>query len=127
MFDDFINDELARILLFIIVIISGLLIISGLNNTHVWGGDFSVYIMQARSIIEMVPHEFIESNRFTVEESSSPVGPVVYPWGWDSWSPCARLSTSIPMRPKNRFARDSMAIFVDAARMQMFFKPSSHL
>jgi hypothetical protein len=54
-----------------------------LNNGHDWGGDFSQYIMQARSITEGKLLEFIEANRFTMLQSSyPPVAPVAYPWGF---------------------------------------------
>jgi hypothetical protein len=53
-----------------------------LSRGHDWGGDFSAYIMQARSIVENNPIQFIEENRFTIERSSSPMGPVAYPWGF---------------------------------------------
>ena len=47
-----------------------------------WGGDFSAYIMQARSIFQFSTGEFLENNRVTVEQSSTWVGPVAYPWGF---------------------------------------------
>ncbi len=53
-----------------------------LHFGHNWGGDFSAYIMQAQSIVEFNAGEFIDKNRVTVEESSSRMGPVAYPWGF---------------------------------------------
>jgi hypothetical protein len=52
-----------------------------LTTGHDWGDDFSSYIMQAKSVAEGDPRRFIEENRFTIEESSYPLGPVAYPWG----------------------------------------------
>lgn len=52
-----------------------------LGKWHNWGGDFSAYIMQAKAILSGEPSLFIDANRFTVEKSSYPVGPVAYPWG----------------------------------------------
>ena len=46
------------------------------------GGDFSAYIMQARSIGQFSTGEFIKNNRATVEQSSTRIGPVAYPWGF---------------------------------------------
>lgn len=53
-----------------------------LTKGHNWGDDFSAYIMQAKSIVEGKPLDFIKTNRFTVEQSSRPMGPIVYPWGY---------------------------------------------
>lgn len=47
-----------------------------------WGGDSAGYIMQARSLVEMAPSSFVEANRFTIEQSCNPPGPVAYPWGF---------------------------------------------
>ena len=46
------------------------------------GGDFSAYIMQARSISQFSTSEFIENNRVAIEQSSTRIGPVAYPWGF---------------------------------------------
>ncbi len=66
----------------LIVTISAVLIFGGLTTGHDWGGDFSAYIMQSKSIVEEQTSEFIEENRFTINESSSSMGPVAYPWGF---------------------------------------------
>ena len=66
----------------LIIGITALLLWSGLTNGHNWGDDFSAYIMQAKSIVQDRPREFIEANRFTIEQSSRPLGPVAYPWGF---------------------------------------------
>jgi len=60
----------------------GFLVWGGLTRGHEWGNDFAAYILQARSVVEGRPQQFIESSRFTNEQSSSPVGPVAYPWGF---------------------------------------------
>jgi hypothetical protein len=68
---------------FIVIIgISGLLLIGSLTKGHDWGGDFAGYIMQAASLANGSPGEFIEANRFAVEQSSITIGPVAYPWGY---------------------------------------------
>ena len=53
-----------------------------LNYGHSWGGDFSAYIMQAKSINQFSSNEFIKKNRITIEQSSTRIGPVAYPWGF---------------------------------------------
>ena len=53
-----------------------------LNYGHNWGGDFSAYIMQAKSINQFSTKEFINKNRITIEQSSTRIGPVAYPWGF---------------------------------------------
>lgn len=62
--------------------VTGLLLYFTLTNGHDWGDDFSSYIMQAKSIVDGTPSGFIEKNRFTIEQSSYPIGPVCYPWGF---------------------------------------------
>ena len=65
------------------IVLSTLIIcLCTLNYAHNWGGDFSVYIMQARSISQFSTGEFIENNRVTIEQSSTRIGPVAYPWGF---------------------------------------------
>ncbi len=66
---------------------AGLLLISlclGLGQLtagHNWGGDFAQYIMQAESVVKGTVADFIEANRWTMEQSYRPIGPVAYPWG----------------------------------------------
>lgn len=70
-------------LTFMVILIINFALFYGLfSSGHDWGGDFSAYIMQARSIVEYNPLQFIEENRFTIEQSSIPMGPIAYPWGF---------------------------------------------
>lgn len=69
-------------LLIIILIISLVLGSSILDRGHDWGDDFASYIMQAKSIWTGTTQEFVEHNKFTIEESSFIIGPVAYPWGY---------------------------------------------
>ena len=69
-------------LLTIIIIISLVFGLAILNRGHDWGDDFASYIMQAKSIWTGTTQEFVEHNRFTIEESSIQIGPVAYPWGY---------------------------------------------
>jgi len=71
------------LLIFILLLgIAGLLMYAGLTNGHGWGDDFAGYIAQAKSITEASPRSFVDDNRFTIEQSSYPIGPVAYPWGF---------------------------------------------
>jgi 4-amino-4-deoxy-L-arabinose transferase-like glycosyltransferase len=69
-------------LLIVIIVLSLVLGLAVLNRGHDWGDDFASYIMQAKSIWTGTMPEFIEHNRFTIEESSITLGPVAYPWGY---------------------------------------------
>ncbi len=75
------NNIFTMILVFLMVAASGALTISILTHGHDWGGDFAQYIMQADSIVNRSIGEFMQANRFAMEESSYAVGPVAYPWG----------------------------------------------
>lgn len=76
------KETQTRAIFILIVGVSGLALCCTLTNGHNWGGDFSAYIMQAESITEAAPRAFIDANRITVEQSSRPVGPLAYPWGY---------------------------------------------
>lgn len=71
----------TRTMFVLLVGISVILISMSLHKGHFWGGDFASYIMQAQSILEGTQREFIEANRFTIENSSFEMGPDAYPWG----------------------------------------------
>lgn len=49
---------------------------------HDWGDDFSLYVHQAKSIVEGNPGEVIADTRFSVIQSGWPFSPNGYPWGW---------------------------------------------
>jgi hypothetical protein len=65
----------------IIIICSGLMGAALLSSGHDWGDDFASYIMQAESIVRGRPSQFMESNAFTIHQSTINLGPVAYPWG----------------------------------------------
>ncbi len=69
-------------ILFVIVFVSLALGSATLTRGHDWGDDFASYIMQAKSIWTGTTQEFVEHNRFTINESSIQIGPVAYPWGY---------------------------------------------
>lgn len=65
-----------------IVLVSGTLGVFSLTRGHVWWDDFAGYLLQARSILSWQMDQFIIHNRFTIENSSYPPGPIAYPWGF---------------------------------------------
>jgi hypothetical protein len=69
-------------LLVSIIGIAVLLLCLTITTGHNYGGDFSSYIMQAKSITEQDVRGFIDANRYTILKSSYPIGPVAYPWGF---------------------------------------------
>jgi hypothetical protein len=71
-----------RNLLVLILLVSTLLSITRLTRGHVWWDDFASYIMQAQSLLHGSPADFVAHNRFTIENSSYPPGPIAYPWGF---------------------------------------------
>ena len=76
-------DNIKSNLPFIILIsVACVLIFCITTNGHDWGGDFSAYIMQARSLTEGTPLKFIEENRYAMRQSTRPIGPEAYPWGF---------------------------------------------
>ena len=68
--------------LIVIVLLSALLSFSLLTRGHVWWDDFASYIMQAQSLLRGSTADFVKHNSFTIQESSYPVGPIAYPWGF---------------------------------------------
>lgn len=68
--------------LFVIVLLSALLGFSLLSRGHVWWDDFASYIMQAQSLLHGDTSEFVQRNAFTIQQSSYPIGPIAYPWGY---------------------------------------------
>ncbi len=65
-----------------IIVLSGFLLITTITHGHNWGGDFSAYIMQCKSILEGNIQSYLTSNQYTIEQSSAPMGPIAYPWGF---------------------------------------------
>jgi len=76
------SERVTHLMCGLLIFMSGFACISMLTNDHYWGGDFSAYIMQAQSICDASPGEYLERNRVTIEESSVPLGPAAYPWGF---------------------------------------------
>ncbi|MEW6333844.1 MAG: hypothetical protein AB1558_06215 [Thermodesulfobacteriota bacterium] len=74
--------QLSIIILVTVLVLTSLLAGHGLTNGHGWGDDFAAYILQTESIVRGAPSEFITDNRFIIEKSMYPIGPVIYPWGF---------------------------------------------
>src|SRR5512139_2569802 len=74
--------NIERNLLLLVLLASAILSFSILTRGHLWWDDFASYVMQAQSLLDGSPRAFIEHNRFTIQNSSYPPGPVAYPWGF---------------------------------------------
>jgi hypothetical protein len=74
--------QVSIMVLVILLVFTTLLAWYGLTKGHQWGDDFAAYIMQAESVVRGTPSEFVAVNRFTIEKSMYPIGPVAYPWGF---------------------------------------------
>ncbi|MCF6277391.1 MAG: glycosyltransferase family 39 protein, partial [Anaerolineales bacterium] len=66
-------------ILFLSAVLGGAQLTSGHNWAY---SDFSSYIMQAQSIVNGTPADYIAHNSITVYQSDVEVGPVAYPWGY---------------------------------------------
>lgn len=77
------KNTVASFFFLILLCASSVISFSSLTDGHHWGGDFSQYIMQARSILAGNPSGFVKENRIMLQESSPPpFCPVAYPWGF---------------------------------------------
>ncbi len=67
----------------LIVLSCTVLCILNSEKGHNWGGDFSLYIHQAKSINEGTSHQLAMANKYIVENSSvHTFSPTLYPWGF---------------------------------------------
>lgn len=62
--------------------VCALLLFGTLSRGHEWGDDWAGYTLQAKAIREGKLAEEVATNRYTVENSSHPLGPAAYPWGF---------------------------------------------
>ena len=76
------NKVVGAIFLSVLLGFSCLLAWYSLTEGYIWGGDFSQYIMQAQSVWQGEISNFLQMNRFAIEESTYQVGPIAYPWGF---------------------------------------------
>lgn len=66
----------------LIFLVSAALIFFSLENGHSWGSDFSLYIRQAKSLLEGSIHECMTSNAWSMANSDYKISPDLYPWGF---------------------------------------------
>lgn len=71
-----------KLILVLILIISQIMALMWIHNGHSWGGDFSMYIAQAKSIIEGSLGELYELNKYSMVNSQYIIGPYLYPNGF---------------------------------------------
>ena len=70
---------MTRLLLACILIISATLGHAMLTTGHDWGDDFAQYLLQAQSIVQGRAKEFIDDNRFSIENSTESSAPTPIP------------------------------------------------
>ncbi len=67
----------------LIVLSCTVLCILNSEKGHNWGGDYSLYIHQTKSINENRSHQLAIANKYVVENSSvHSFSPTLYPWGF---------------------------------------------
>ncbi len=77
------NDKKSHIILLLIFLSVFLINTSTIRRDHNWGGDFSQYIAQAKSLIDGTVDQLIEVSLFRYENSDAKtLGPLLYPWGF---------------------------------------------
>jgi hypothetical protein len=70
------------LIIFIITLIASVMSVSFFSTGHLWWDDFASYILQARAILEGRMAEFVQENGRAIAQSTYPVGPAAYPWGF---------------------------------------------
>ncbi len=65
-----------------VVAMSFVLSLVNIQSGHAWGGDFSLYLAQAKSILLGNTHELFLMNKFSMDHSQIPLGPYLYPMGY---------------------------------------------
>lgn len=74
------KKDIATIAL--ITLLASVMSVSLFSTGHLWWDDFASYILQARAILEGRMAEFVQENGRAVAQSTYPVGPAAYPWGF---------------------------------------------
>jgi len=67
--------------LWLITLTAGLLCLVSIHAGHDWGGDFALYIEQARSILDGTLEQLFVANKYSMDNSSKLMGPYLYPSG----------------------------------------------
>jgi hypothetical protein len=66
----------------LIMLIAGAMSISRFSTGQFWWDDFASYLLQARAILDGHMAEFVAENGRAIAQSTYPVGPAAYPWGF---------------------------------------------
>ncbi len=74
--------KLEWAIVLIITIVSAIFSINCIHPGHDWGGDFSLYLAQAKAILDGSVFQLFEENKFMVQNSSRFAGPYLYPFGF---------------------------------------------
>ncbi len=80
------NFKDKRIVVLVIITLIAVFYILTLRKGNPWSGDFSEYILQAKSIVNNDISDFIEKSEFRLTHSDVPgriaMGPLYFPWGF---------------------------------------------
>jgi hypothetical protein len=74
------KKDIATIVL--ITLLASVMSVSLFSTGHLWWDDFASYILQARAILDGRMDEFVSENGRAIAQSTYPVGPAAYPWGF---------------------------------------------
>jgi hypothetical protein len=70
------------LIIFIIMLIATVMSISRYSTGQFWWDDFASYLLQAGAILNGSMAEFTAENGRAIAQSTYPVGPAAYPWGF---------------------------------------------
>jgi hypothetical protein len=70
------------LIIFIITLLASLMSVSLFSTGQFWWDDFASYILQARALLDGRMAEFVAENGRAIAQSTYPVGPAAYPWGF---------------------------------------------
>ncbi|PKN90629.1 MAG: hypothetical protein CVU44_23035 [Chloroflexi bacterium HGW-Chloroflexi-6] len=73
------RDSLTILL---IALVASVMSISLYSTGQFWWDDFASYILQARAILDGRMAQFVAENGRAIAQSTYPVGPAAYPWGF---------------------------------------------
>ncbi|MBS4060897.1 MAG: hypothetical protein KG029_10895, partial [Bacteroidetes bacterium] len=65
-----------------VIFVASVMSVSLFSTGHLWWDDFASYILQARAILDGRMDEFVSENGRAIAQSTYPVGPAAYPWGF---------------------------------------------
>jgi len=76
------NQIKEKYVLLLIMLVCAAFIFICIKKGHNWGGDFSLYIAQAKSINNSSVHRLYELNKYSMDHSIRDIGPYLYPFGF---------------------------------------------